>query len=242
MYHHVDSDDKALSNSPELLRAHFNYIHEHYNVVLPGENLDTEGLNVCLTFDDAYFDFYHYVFPLLKELKLKAVIGVPSSYILEKTSLNPDVRLSLRHNEIYEDENYQTHVPFCTFEELREMQESGLVQIASHSHKHLNLSSDGVNLEEEVIYSKELLAKALKHEVSTFILPYGKYNEEVVDLAGKYYPYVMRIGNALNSDFSGTQGLIYRVKGDALKDAKAIFTWQSMSKYYFKFLIKKVFG
>lgn len=241
MYHHVDSDDKALSNSPELLCEHFNYIHKRYNVVLPGEKLDAKVLNICLTFDDAYFDFYHYVFPLLKEFNLKAVIGVPSHYILEKTALSPDVRLSLTHNEIYEGENYLTHAPFCTFEELREMQESGLVEIASHSHQHLNLSSAGVDLEQEIIYSKFFLKEKLRHDISTFILPFGKYNETVVKVAKEHYPYVMRIGNAINRDFSGNNGLIYRVKGDALKDAKSIFTWKSMSQYYLKFFIKKVF-
>lgn len=242
MYHHINSDDKALSNDPDTLRKHFTYIKENFNVVLPGAELSNKKPNICLTYDDAYYDFYHYVYPLLKELDLKAVLAVPVKFILEQTDLDAKTRMSLKHNDIYAGDNFQSYVPFCTYEELREMQNSGLVEIASHSYTHANLVEDEVDLAEEIGESKKVLEEHLGKAIETFVLPFGKYNDEVVELAKKHYPYVMRIGNGVNSDFSGINGLIYRVNGDGLEDATSIFSWQRMMKFRFKSFVKKVFG
>lgn len=240
MYHHVNSDDRALSNDPETLAAHFAYIKEHYNVVWPGDTLSKTKRNVCLTFDDAYYDFRHYVYPLLERYDLKAVIAVPAHYILDHTDLDAQTRLSLTHRAIYEGEHYRTHAPFCTYEELSLMHER--VRVASHGFHHLNLSEPGCDLEQEIVASKQRLEAKLGISVDTFILPYGKYTPEVTRLCREHYPYVMRIGNAFNRDFSGIGGLIYRVKGDALTSATALFGWRATLRFRFKQFIKSLKG
>ena len=55
-----------------MLDAHFAHISRQYRNVLPGEKLSVGALDVCLSFDDAYFDFYAIVFPLLKKHGLSA--------------------------------------------------------------------------------------------------------------------------------------------------------------------------
>lgn len=235
MYHHINSDDLPLSNSFAMMEAHLSLIARRYTTVFPGENVPN---GICLTFDDGYFDFYHYVFPLLQKYDLKALLAVPTAYIVESTTLSAHQRLSLTHAQIYE--NALTHAPFCTYKELREMVNSGYVRIASHSMNHLNLTDEGIDLEEELITSKALLEQKLGVKIDSFVLPYGKYNASVITLAKRYYPYVFRIGNALNPSWEGIGGMIYRIKGDALISPDALFRPLKKWGFLAKTLIKKV--
>lgn len=240
MYHHINSDDLPLSNSDKMMEEHLRLISERYRTIFPGE---TAGSNtICLTFDDAYFDFYHYVFPLLKTYNLKALLAVPSAYILEDTDLSSERRLSLRHHEIYEADNYTTYAPFCTYMELREMMQSGHIVIASHSMNHLNLSEEGVDLDKEILRSKVALEENLGFRVESFVLPYGKYNDAVVALAREHYPYVFRIGNALNPSWNGIGGLLYRIKGDALSTPDSLFRPLKQVGFWLKTIVKMVKG
>jgi peptidoglycan/xylan/chitin deacetylase (PgdA/CDA1 family) len=240
MYHHINSDDLPLSNTKEMMEAHLRLISERYTTVFPGEAADSNA--ICLTFDDAYFDFYHYVFPLLKTYHLKALLAVPSAYILEDTDVSSDQRLSLNHHEIYELDNYKTYAPFCTYTELREMIQSGHVVVASHSMNHLNLSEEGVDLEKEIFSSKVALEDNLGFRVESFVLPYGKYNNAVVALVREHYPYVFRIGNAFNPSWDGIGGLLYRIKGDALSTPDALFRPLKHVGFWLKTMVKMLRG
>lgn len=236
MYHHINSDDLPLSNSDTMMEEHLRLISERYATLFPGEKLTPSS--ICLTFDDAYFDFYYYVFPLLKKFNLKALLAVPTSFILERTDLEASVRLSLTHHQIYEGENYKTFAPFCTYAELREMIQSGHVAIASHSVHHRNLAEAGVDLKEEIFGSKIVLEEKLGYRIESFVLPYGKYNDAVVALAREHYPYVFRIGNAINPSWEGIGGLIYRIKGDGLKTPGALFSPTKRLGFWLKMIVK----
>jgi peptidoglycan/xylan/chitin deacetylase (PgdA/CDA1 family) len=238
MYHHINSDDLPLSNTDTMMEAHLRLIAQRYITLFPGET--SSATSICLTFDDAYFDFYHYVFPLLQKYNLKALLAVPAAYILDETNLDPKIRLSLNHHEIYEGENYKTYAPFCTYVELIEMVQSGHVRVASHSMNHVNLTEDGHDLREEICGSKVLLEEKLGMRIDSFVLPFGKYNDDAIALAREYYPYVFRIGNALNPSWDGIGGLIYRIKGDALKTPNALFTFRKWFGFWIKTMIKLV--
>lgn len=238
MYHHINSDDLPLSNSDAIMEAHFRLISERYTTLFPGE--ESANRSICLTFDDAYFDFYHYVFPLLKKYNLKALLAVPTAYILDDTTVDSVKRLSLKHHEIYEGENYKTFVPFCTYAELREMVQSGLVEIASHSVNHVNLTDGGIDLEREIFGSKVVLEEKLGYRIESFVLPYGKYNDAAVALAREHYSYVFRIGNAFNPSWEGIGGLLYRIKGDGLKAPDELFKPSRQLGFWFKTFVKIV--
>lgn len=234
MYHHVNSDDLPLSNSDVMMKAHLELISERYTTIFPGETITNNS--ICLTFDDAYYDFYYYVFPLLKKYNLKALLAVPSAFILENTDIDPVKRLSLKHQDIYE--NYQTFAPFCTYAELREMVQSGHVEIASHSMHHVNFTQEGVDLEKEIFGSKVMLEDKIGCRIDSFVLPFGKYNDAAVALAREHYSYVFRIGNALNPSWDGIGGLIYRIKGDELKRPCSLFNPLKQLSFWCKTLVK----
>lgn len=239
MYHHINSDDLPLSNTEAMMDEHLRLVAQRYTSVFPGQDAENP---ICLTFDDAYYDFYRYVFPLLKKYRLKALLAVPSAYILDDTDVEPSMRLSLTHREIYEGENWRTHAPFCTYAELREMILSGHVAVASHSMNHVNLSDEGIDLEREIVASKRVLEEKLGFRVDSFVLPYGKYNAATVALAREHYSYVFRIGNALNPSWEGIGGLIYRIKGDALRTADDLFKPLKQLGFWFKTIVKLVKG
>ena len=185
MYHRVDAD--KLSNSRPILEKHFEYIKEQFQVVLPGDVLAKDRVNICLVFDDASYSFYRYVFPLIQRLGIRVVLAVSPKFILDSGDhVSPEVRLAVPTNEMMEDDRYLTTAPFCSWKELSEISASGLVKIASHSFSHPNLlrSSD---IKEEIVKSKEMLEARLYQVVDTFVYPYGQFNASVQ----KYVPVIL---------------------------------------------------
>lgn len=223
MYHRVM--DKTSPYPYERFKSHFEFIVKNYAITLPGEK-STETQTVCLTFDDAYVDFYQYVFPLLKKHKVKALLAVPTKYILDSTNLSMEERLSVPYPQGMEGSLYMDKAPFCTWQELKEMAQSGLVKMASHSHSHLHLGKmmegriDSLNLpldtlfKQEVVHSKQLLERNLQVPVDSFVYPYGDLSRTLHKKMMPYYRYIFRIGSAFNQDLENERHLIYRIDAE----------------------------
>ena len=233
MYHHVNSD--RCSNDLAIFEEHLKYIKNNFKTIFPGEEITSKS--VCLTFDDAYADFYFLIFPLLKKYNLKVLLAIPSKYILDDTDEEAENRMNFEHNDLFE--NYQK-ATFCTYKELKQMQESGLVVFGSHSHSQVNLLEANVDLDLELRVSKEILEDKLNTKIDSFVFPFGKYNQNILKESKKYYQYNFRIGNAIHKDFSGINGAIYRVDGDNLKTADEIFKTTKLLKYKFKGIVKRL--
>lgn len=240
LYHRVSEGKYA--NTPAMMQEHLRYLSKRHRIVLPGDPLPLSQLPICLTFDDAYFDFYHSIFPLLKELKIGAVLAVPVQYILNSTRESPEKRLSVSYKEAMQGDTYKEKVPFCTWEELKEMAASGYVKIGSHSFSHTDLTKPGIDLAKELIHSKEVLEEKLGIQVDTFIYPLGKFNKEVHSLAKKHYTHVMRIGSAWNVSWKNRNGLIYRIPSDSLKEKGEKLKPSAFISYLWSFLIHSLRG
>ncbi len=78
---------------------------------------------VLLTFDDGYRSFYTHVFPLLKAFNYPAVLSVVGSF------LDVPLRAQVRFGTSLADRE-----DFVSWEQLREMRRSGLVEIGSHTY------------------------------------------------------------------------------------------------------------
>jgi biofilm PGA synthesis lipoprotein PgaB len=153
---------------------------------------------VLLTFDDGMKSFYTRVYPLLKLFKYPAVISVVTSWI------ESDVEL---------DYAGKTRVSgdFLTWDQLREMQASGLVEVASHSHDlHKGIRGnpqhntqpaattrlfDGENYETEAAYTArierdlEQSVNSLQNELDrpprVMTWPFGALNDDSTAVARK---------------------------------------------------------
>src|SRR4029078_10371494 len=138
MFHRVF--EPHLGYDPAQFERYLQYLLEHYPIVVPGDNLKRNAISICLTFDDAYYDFYYYVYPLLKKYNIKAILAVPVKYILDTTTLSAQTRLSVPYPQGMADNLFAQKAPFCTWEELREMADGKHVIMASHGFAHADLS------------------------------------------------------------------------------------------------------
>jgi len=236
MYHHVNSD--RCSNDLKIFEQHLEYISKNFTSLFPTFGKLPQKA-ICLVFDDGYYDFYKFIYPLLKKYNLKALLAVTPKFILDDTDKDDDIRLGFEHNNLFKEYKNAT---FCTYKELLEMHKSGHVQIVSHSYSHVNLLEDDANVKEELLKSKEIIEQKLNTKVESFVYPYGKYNQAILNETMKHYKYSFRIGNALNKDFHGINGVIYRIDGDFLNSPDEIFHFKNMLKFRFKAYIKKIVG
>lgn len=212
MYHRVWQPE--LPHAVALFTQHLRTLAQRYPIVVPGEPLPKNRLAVCLTFDDAYFDFYHVVYPLLRALKIRAVLAVPVKFIIEQTALAPNIRLNVPHAQMMTEGVYQTQAPFCTWQEMREMTASGQVVIASHGYQHLNLTQPH-DFHQEVVQSQQVLAAQTGQSISTFVYPFGKMQRALQHQVMQHYTYAMRIGSALNRAWhNGSSKFIYRIDAE----------------------------
>ena len=132
MYHHMvpeGQDCNAMTITPGKFRADLDIIlAKGYTPVLPGELAEGAPLPekpILITFDAGYRSNYDLVYPILREYGVKACISI--------IVLMPDLPTD----------------NFCTWEQLREMTDSGLVEVGSHSYRLHNLGEDKGNYEKD---------------------------------------------------------------------------------------------
>ena len=230
LYHHVNSD--YLSNSPELMEEHIKYIFKHYKTLFPSEYKPSIfSIQLCLIFDDGYYDFYHYTYKLLKEYRVKAILAVPCNFILDFTDVDSSVRLELNHSDIMKGDNYRKYIPFCTWQELREMSDSGLVKIASHGLKHIRLTEvNDQEVEEELALSKRIIESKINTICDCFVYPYTASDDKIIQKTLNHYDYSFGYGGIMN--YKIKNGFINRVLGDEMVSADALFTTRKILGYY----------
>lgn len=226
MYHRVSCGDQVDPRWVQHLETLVS--SEKYNFVVPGDDLLNQKLNLCLTFDDATADFYFYVFPLIKKLKIKVVLAVPAGLIAESSLLSPSERMKL--------ENMYLSDALCTWPELQEMVNSGWVKMASHGFSHQSFRDPKFNFDLEAVGSKQLLESKLGVGVNTFVFPFGQDTSEAYLKLLQHYELAMRVGHAVNLGWMGQDKKHYRINADPY--------WMQgvLPKISFKFYWKRFLG
>jgi peptidoglycan/xylan/chitin deacetylase (PgdA/CDA1 family) len=235
MYHRAQAG--PYGNPPAMLDAHFAYIARHCLCVLPGEPLAGTRLNVCLVFDDAYYDFYSVVFPLLEKHNLRAVLAVPSALVREHARFSNETRTHAP-GEVRDDRQFDDG--YCTWSELATLAGSGRVTIAAHGATHTPLDPEGVDLEAEVAAPRLLLSTRLIQPVDSFVLPYGRFSPTVLSMIRKHYRYVFRIGGATNRGWDGP--MLYRVDGDRMASPDELFVPARLARFRARYWWNRVRG
>ncbi len=168
-YHSVtpNADPKSrLAITPETFERQMLFLkRNHYNV-LPLENLAdlirdkkrTPPRTIAITFDDGYKDNYIYAFPILKKYNLPAAIFVIIDEIgrLDRLSWN----------------------------EIRAMQDSGIVTFGSHTLGPvplINIKSEQ-DLKKQIFNSKKILEEKLGGPINAFSYPEGRFNNRIKEL------------------------------------------------------------
>ncbi len=161
MYHMVNNwPTKQLALSPSLFEEHCRALKagrwhtvtleeaEHY--FLKGQSLPRKS--VWITFDDGYLDNYVYAYPILKKYGLKGTVFCVVERMEAAGALRPTIQ-DVWDGHIGSDALPRVDAPyvphalgfetrsdmFLNWAEVREMDASGVIQIASHSLTHGNV-------------------------------------------------------------------------------------------------------
>lgn len=173
MYHKVgyppeNSQLKELWVSPEVFAKQVDYLTSHgftpihfkefHNYLKTGAALPEKP--VLITFDDGYKNNYEYAYKILKEKKVKGNIFIICNTIGKQN--------------IWHEPSTEAWIPMCSWEELEEMENSGVFEIGSHTMDHFSLEKlTPEKVKYQLTESKKFLEEKLKRPVPAFAYPYG---------------------------------------------------------------------
>ena len=204
MYHNLAESypkgSEGANITPKLFEEHMQgildrgytpiFVADYYDSVQRGEELPDNP--IIVTFDDGYLSNYEIAFPILKRLNIPATIFIVTSTVGAKAG---DGVVSTSH---------------FTWAQAKEMQESGIIDIHSHSHTHRNMTQlSPAELQEELRISRYLIERNLGKNCFVFSYPFGGYNETTSNLA-RYAGYRMQI--LVNYAESGQDYLANNIK------------------------------
>lgn len=194
MYHSVLKDTSRHGKyviSPKEFEEDLQYLKSHgYTTILMEELIGyTQGGSlperpILLTFDDGYYNNYLYAYEIAKRYESKFVISPIGIY-------------SDQYTETPDENAYYSH---ATWEELREMASSGLVEVQNHSYD-LHKSQGGVlgvkkasgerseqyenRLKEDLNKASLAIEQGVGIRPTTFVYPFGAVSKETPEIVKK---------------------------------------------------------
>jgi len=186
MYHLITENPKYIGKygvTPKELASDLQYLKENnYTTVVMKDLIDFINHDtplpekpIVLTFDDGNFSDYQYLYPLLKEYNMKAVLAIIGKATDENTKLMEKYPTS-RH-------------PNMSWAQALELHESGLFEIQSHGYDMHGRSGSGEKRGEDLhtyhtrLYNdlnklQNLCQEHLKYKPNTFVYPLGVIGKE----------------------------------------------------------------
>lgn len=213
-YHEItekkDAVMPAYAVTPKQFELHLDWLQKNgYNFVNVDQIIKAnEGKSklptkpVLLTVDDGYQSFYKYAYPILKQRKIPVVLAVVGSW------LEPKANAMVQFGDDKLDRK-----KLLSWDELKTMQKSGIVEIGSHSYNlHRGVTGNPQGNSEPAAVTREYNPKTKTYEDDkdyadrifndlkknnkvlsahglkaprVMVWPYGRYNMEAVALAKK---------------------------------------------------------
>jgi len=179
MYHGVTDDvwgDESMFLSPSDMEDHLRYLSENgYDAIFFEDLAHVEAYDkpILLTFDDGYVCNYTTLYPLLQKYQMKATISIVTSSIGNRpTSM--------------------------TREMVRELADSGLVSIQSHTINHPTLiDCDFEQKEYEIRQSKLEVARITGREPYVMCYPGGRHDDDVTAISAEHYRFGIIVQDAI---------------------------------------------
>lgn len=163
-----DPDNFNYINTPESFEENIKTLLENGYTIISMKELDEANTGktdlpekpIIITFDDGYYSNYEYIYPILKKYNAKASIFIVTDKVGQEIN----------------------GIKYLGWNECLEMQNSGLVEIFSHSKKHVFYDKLPVReIRDDVKESYEMIEKYLgKKDLKVFAYPYGAYTKETV--------------------------------------------------------------
>lgn len=164
----TELDNYNYINTPESFEENIKVIIENgYTPISINELYEANNKKIKLpekpiliTFDDGYYSNYEYIYPILKKYKVKASIFIVTNNIGKEID----------------------NIKYLSWNNCLEMQNSGLIEIYSHSTKHIFYNKVPVReIRDDVIESYKIIEENLgKKSLKVFAYPYGAYTNEAI--------------------------------------------------------------
>lgn len=170
-YHHLVQDeseiemdcmqttvDKFKSQITGLMKIGYKPITYQELVDYKDGKIKIPKWSFLVTFDDGYDDFYYYVYPIAQEL------NVPITVFIIDNGVGKD--------------------GYLTWEQIKEMNDSGYISVYSHGLEHLEYDKE---TKEKLVNDLNLAYENLKEKLSkedmlkVFAYPYGLATDEQID-------------------------------------------------------------
>lgn len=174
MYHHILKSPDRLGDyviSPQQFEEDLKYIQKcGYQTISSQELMDfiQNGVPlpekaIMITFDDGYESVHEYAFPLLQKYNMKAVVSIIG-----------------KHTDIFSNPNEPRSINYShlSWDQLREMQQSGVFEIENHSYDMHGNRGDkryGIRIKKEE--TLEEYKKALTDDI-------GGLSEQIINEIG----------------------------------------------------------
>lgn len=207
-YHEIAEPGQAVNPGyaipPAAFQAQLAWLASHgyhfvsVNQVLASGRTRLPSHPVLLTFDDGYRSVYTQAFPILRRFHAPAVVAVVGHWLEASRGQVPYGDQMIERDQL------------LSWEQLRAMQRSGLVEVASHTYNlhngisgnpqgnsmpavstRLYSSSDGYEsesryrqrLQRDLRANSDLLERQLGHRPRVVAWPYGSYNSIATEVA-----------------------------------------------------------
>ena len=198
MYHAVSDQTWGLEGlflSPSDMEAQLKYLTENgYDPIFFSDlpHLNQYKKPVILTFDDGYNNNYTDLYPLLQKYNVKATIFVIPSSVGGQYSM--------------------------TAAQIKEMADSGLVSIQSHTQDHKELASLSADQQKQQFAQSQLaIARMTGRIPSVLSYPSGSYDSNTLSLAPVYFDMAVKSRGGLwtvqNNFFEIDRYPVYRDTG-----------------------------
>lgn len=192
MYHGILKDKKLQGKyviSPNDFEDDLKYINDNGFTTIFMDDLINYVYNdialpekpIMLTFDDGYYNNYVYAFPLVQQYSCKMVL---SPIIIETDKFSKEESISPIYGH-------------CSWDNLKEMQDSGFVEIQNHTYnlhkrskmrigakKCNNESFDHYKgaLSTDILKAQDEISSHLSITPTTFVYPFGSYSKCSTDI------------------------------------------------------------
>lgn len=163
-----DHDNFNYINTPKSFEENIKTLLENgYTIISMSElnkanngEIELPSKPILITFDDGYYSNYEYIYPILKKYNAKASIFVVTDRIGKEIN----------------------GIKYLGWNECLEMQNSGLVEIFSHSKRHVFYDKlPAREIRDDVVKSYKTIEQNLdKRDFKAFAYPYGAYTKETV--------------------------------------------------------------
>ena len=163
-----DPDNFSYINTPQSFEENVKTLVENGYTFMSFKELN-DSINgttnlpskpILITMDDGYFSNYEYIYPILQKYNVKASIFT----VTDKIGKEIDGK------------------KYLGWEQCKEMQDSGLVGIFSHSKRHVFYDKlPARSIRDDVKESYKIIEEKLgKQDLKVFAYPYGAYTKETV--------------------------------------------------------------